>query len=251
MTYNPFSLEGKIILVTGASSGIGRSTAIECSKMGATLIITARNEQRLKETYDLLSESGQGEHKMILADLSNPGGIDKLVEQLPRLDGLVNNAGINKLLPIQFINANSFEEVININAIVPVFLIQKIYKKKKFNRGASIVFTSSIAGVFRVTPGNAMYSVSKGAINSFMKSVAMEMSVNKIRCNSVNPGMVNTSLASKEVYTQEDVKRDVDTYPLKRYGEPQEIAWGIIYLLSDASSWVTGINLVIDGGVTL
>ena len=167
------------------------------------------------------------------------------------MDGLVNNAGISKLLPIQFINEQDLTNILQVNAIAPILLTQKIYKKKKINRGGSIVFTSSIGGVFRVTPGNAMYGVSKGAINVFMKSSALEMATKGIRCNSVNPGMVNTHLINRGVYTDEDRERDINTYPLKRYGEPEEVAYSIIYLLSDASAWVTGISLVIDGGVTL
>ncbi len=251
MNYNPFSLKGKTILVTGASSGIGRATAIECAKMGARLILTARNEERLKQTLQSL-EAIEGEgHQMILADLSDSGEIDKLVNGIPQLDGLVNNAGISKLLPIQFINEQDLTNILQVNAIAPILLTQKIYKKKKINRGGSIVFTSSIGGVFRVTPGNAMYGVSKGAINVFMKSSALEMATKGIRCNSVNPGMVNTHLINRGVYTDEDRERDINTYPLKRYGEPEEVAYSIIYLLSDASAWVTGISLVIDGGVTL
>lgn len=131
MNYNPFSLKGKTILVTGASSGIGRATAIECAKMGARLILTARNEERLKQTLQSL-EAIEGEgHQMILADLSDSGEIDKLVNGIPQLDGLVNNAGISKLLPIQFINEQDLTNILQVNAIAPILLTQKYIRKRK------------------------------------------------------------------------------------------------------------------------
>jgi NAD(P)-dependent dehydrogenase (short-subunit alcohol dehydrogenase family) len=248
MSYNPYSLEGKTILITGASSGIGRITAIECSKLGAKIIITARNEERLNETFMQLHGEG---HQQIIADLTVKEKLEYLAESLPQLDGLVNNAGINKLLPIQFINEIDFENIFKINTTAPVFLMQRLFKKKKFNKNASIVITSSIGGVFSVTPANAMYGMSKNAISSFMKFVALEMSVKGIRCNCVNPGMIETPLIDKPVLTLEDREKDIAKYPLKRYGKPTDVAFGIIYLLSDASSWVTGTSLVIDGGITI
>ncbi|GHT77571.1 3-oxoacyl-ACP reductase [Bacteroidia bacterium] len=248
MSYNPYSLEGKTILITGASSGIGQTTAIECSKLGAKVIITARNEKRLNETF--LQLHGEG-HQQIIADLTVREDLDYLIENITQLDGLVNNAGINKILPVQFINENDFENILKINTIAPVFLMQRLFKKKKFNRNASIVITSSIGGVFSITPANAMYGMSKSAISSFMKFTALEMSIKGIRCNCVNPGMIETPLIDKAVLTTEDRERDIAKYPLKRYGKPTDVAFGIIYLLSDASSWVTGTSLVIDGGITI
>jgi NAD(P)-dependent dehydrogenase (short-subunit alcohol dehydrogenase family) len=248
MNYNPFSLVGKTILITGASSGIGRTTAIECSKMGATIIITARNEERLNETFERLEGEG---HQKIIADLTVMDDIDGLVNTIPLLDGLVNNAGTIKTLPVQFINEDDLNAILNANTIAPVFLTQRLYKKKKFNKSASIVFTSSIGGVYKATPGNSMYGMSKSALNSFMKTAALEFASRGIRCNSVNPGMVETPLINRGTYSQEDKEKDIARYPLKRYGQPQDVAYGIIYLLSDASSWVTGTSLVIDGGVTV
>ena len=248
MSYNPFSLEGKTVLVTGASSGIGQATAIECSKMGATLIITARNEERLNETFALLEGNG---HQHIIADVTVMDDIDRLVNTIPQLDGLVNNAGIIKTLPVQFINENDLNTIFKTNTIAPVFLTQRLYKKKKFNKSASIVFTSSLGGVFAISIGNTMYGMSKSALNSFMKFAALEFASRGIRCNSVNPGMVETPLINRGTYSQEDKEKNIARYPLKRYGQPQDVAYGIIYLLSDASSWVTGTSLIIDGGVTI
>jgi len=245
--FNPFSLENKTILITGASSGIGQATAIECSKMGANVIITARNEERLEKTFTQLKGNGHEKH---LADLTVNEEIDKLVEKISKLDGLVNNAGIGKLLPIQFINEEELTKTLKINTIAPFLLTQKLYKKKKFNNNASIVFTSSVAGNFCITPGNTAYGMSKSALNAFMEYAAMEMGVQGIRCNCINPGRVETPLINDGTLSEEDRLKDIEKYPLKRYGKPEEIAYGIIYLLSNASSFMTGTSLVIDGGLT-
>jgi len=245
--FNPFSLEKKTVLITGASSGIGRATALECSKMGAKVIITARNEERLDETFNQLTGNGHEKH---CADLALNEEIDELVEKISKLDGLVNNAGIGRLLPIQFINEEELTKTLKINTIAPFMLTQKLYKKKKFNKNASIVFTSSVAGNFCITPGNTAYGMSKSALNAFMEYAALEMGSKGIRCNCVNPGRVETPLINNETISEEDRLRDIEKYPLKRYGKPEEIAYGIIYLLSKASSFMTGTSLVIDGGLT-
>jgi NAD(P)-dependent dehydrogenase (short-subunit alcohol dehydrogenase family) len=212
------------------------------------VIITARNEERLNETLELLEGDG---HQKVIADLTIMDNIDMLVNSVPQLDGLVNNAGISKLLPVQFLNEDDLSRVLKINTITPVFLTQRLYKKKRFNRNASIVFTSSIGGVFTVTPGSTMYGMSKGALNVFMKYAALEMSQKGIRCNCVNPGMIETELMNKDTYTEEERAKNIVKYPLKRFGQPKEVAFGIVYLLSNASAWVTGSSLVIDGGFTL
>ncbi len=251
MSYNPFSLENKTILVTGASSGIGRCTAIECSKMGATVIVTGRNETRLKETFDALDISLGQSHQMVIADLSGTESIHAFADSLPHLDGVSLNAGIVKTLPVKFINEESLSEVLNVNMIGPVLLTQRLLKKKKLTKGGSVVFTSSIGGVMISTVGNTMYGISKGGLNAFMKGLALEMAANGIRSNSVNPGFVATSILSVGTISEEQLKENMKHYPLGRFGEPKDIAHAIIYLLSDASSWVTGHTLVIDGGVTL
>ena len=249
MNYNPYSLEEKTILITGASSGIGQTTAIECSKMGAKLILTARNEERLNETYVLLAGEG---HEKITADLTSEEDMNNLVNSVSKLDGLVNNAGISKMLPIQFINKENLNSVFKTNTLAPVYLTQFLYKKKKFNKGASIVFTSTIGGITIFTHGHSIYGMSKAAINSFMKFAAIEFAARKIRCNCVNPGMIETPLIHSEgALSSEDLQKDATLYPLKRYGQPNDVAFGIIYLLSNASSWVTGINLIIDGGISV
>lgn len=246
MSYNPFSLEGKTILVTGAAGGIGRATAVECAKMGARLVMTDINEDGMLATLSLLEGEG---HVCHVANLTDQACLDELVNSLPALDGFVSNAGITKPTPVKFIKPEDMERIMGINTLAPIYLTQRLCRKKKFNDGASIVFTVSIGGVFTTAPGNAMYGASKGALQVFMKNVALEMAP-RIRCNSVNPGMVNTNLAGR-AYSEEDKAKDLLTYPLRRYGEPRDVALAIVYLLSDASAWVTGHALIIDGGKTL
>lgn len=245
--YNPFSLEGKTILVTGASSGIGRTTAIECSKLGAHVVITGRNTERLQETFKLLEGSG---HMQILADLTDTESLEHLVNEMPQLDGLVNNAGIGYNKPVTFIKSSDLDAMFGTNTYAPVMLTKLAMKKKKINKGGSIVFTSSIAALVE-NMGNAVYSMSKAAIMSFAKTCALEFADKGIRVNSVHPGMVETKLIHGGAISEDDMQKDMQNYPLKRYGQPEEIAWSVIYLLSDASAWVTGTQSVIDGGVHL
>lgn len=251
INYNPYSLKGKTILVTGASSGIGRTTAIECSKMGATVIITARNVERLQETFDVLDQSFEQNHQQVIADLSTEEAVYRLADNMSDLDGVSLNAGIVKTLPIKFINGEELNEVLNVNMTCPVLLAQRLVKKKKLHRGSSVVFTSSIGGVMISTMGNTMYGISKGGLNAFMKGLALEMASNGIRSNSVNPGFVATNILSAGIISDEQLKDNMAKYPLGRFGKPEDIAHAIIYLLSDASSWVTGHTLVVDGGMIL
>lgn len=248
-SYNPFSLEGKTILVTGAAGGIGRATAIECANLGASLILTDINEEGLKATLEQLSNKEK--HCYVVANLTVDEEIDKLVGEIDKLDGFVSNAGVTKPALVKFINREDLDRIMSINAMAPMFLTQRLLKKKKLAKGSSIVFTVSIGGVYTTAIANAMYGSSKGALQVFMKNVALESAANGIRCNSVNPGMINTGLLKPGTYSEEDRKRDMQTYPMKRYGEPREVALGIVYLLSDASSFVTGHSLIIDGGKTL
>lgn len=248
--YNPFSIEGKNILVTGASSGIGRAIAIECSRMGANIIITARNRERLNETFLMMETSLN--HKMIEADLSDVEAIDNLVEKIPyKLDGVVHCAGFTIIKPFQLFKDEDINGIMDVNFYAPLFLTRNLIKKKLINKDASIVFISSISGVFVLSYGGSLYSASKGAINGLVKGIALELATKSIRVNSVNPGMVDTNILSKGIITEEQLKEDAKKYPLRRYGKPEEIAHGVIYLLSEASKWVTGSNLVIDGGYTL
>ena len=248
VSYNPFSLDGKTILVTGASSGIGQETAIQCSKMGARVVITARNEERLKETFDSLEGD---EHILFLAELTNQSQVESLVSQLPTLHGVVLCAGKGMTLPFPFCTREKYDDIFNVNFFAPIELLRLLVKKKKLAQDSSVVFVSSIGGVESFSLGNGVYGASKAALNSTMRFCARELATKKIRVNCVNPGMVNTKLIQGGIITDEQHKLDMEKYPLKRYGEPEDIAYGIIYLLSNASSWVTGHSLIIDGGVTI
>lgn len=248
MGYNPFSLEGKTILVTGASSGIGRAVAIECSRMGAHLVITGRNQERLNETLSCLEGNN---HEMRICDLNDSDSILKMVEDLPVIQGLVNNAGFTQLQPLKFIDEEVFKRLLQVDTIAPIILLKNLIKKKKISSGGSIVFTSSLAGIARVSPGNSMYASCKGAVSAFVRGAARELADKNIRVNAVCPAMVETEILSSSTISQDQLEKDKLRYPLKRYGKPEEIAWAMIYLLSDASSWVTGTNMVLDGGVLL
>jgi len=248
MNYNPFSLAGKTILVTGASSGIGKAIAIECSKMGAKTIISGRKKERLDDTFSLLQGEG---HKLILADFQEEEGVNSIVNNLETIDGVVHCAGIAKPLPFQFINDSVLSEVLKVNFMAPALLSQQIVKGKKLNRNGSIVFISSISGILCSFVGGAVYSASKGAINGLVKGMALDLAPKGIRVNSILPGMIDTNFLKDGIITQEQLDQDKKRYPLGRYGRPEEVAYAVTYLLSDASIWMTGSNIVIDGGYTL
>lgn len=250
--YNPFSLENKTILVTGASSGIGRAIALECAKLGANLVINGRNTERLKATYTALDTSFGQQHQMIVADLTTQDGLDHLISQKILFDGVSSNAGIvtgNK--PIKFIEEDDLLNVIHTNTVSHILLAKLLFKKKLLNKNASYVFTASIGGTVSHGPGNTIYGVSKSGIDSFMKYAAIEFAARGIRCNSVCPGMIETPMINLDALTDEDKAKDAEKYLLKRYGKPEEVAHLHAFLLSDASSYITGDSIVIDGGYTV
>lgn len=247
--YNPFSLDGKTILVTGASSGIGRAVAIECAAMGAQVIITARNEERLKETAAMMERSDSV--RILTAELCDLDSLKQLVDQLPLLDGMVLCAGINETVPVQFCTPKKFTKMFNIDFFAPAELVRLIQKSKKINAGGSIVTISSAGGNFAINIGNGMYGAAKSALSTWCKFLAQEMAVRKIRVNTICPGMVNTPMIASGTISDEQLALDREKYLLKRFGDPQEIALACIYFLSDASSWVTGTDFLIDGGYNL
>ena len=247
--YNPFSLKDKTIFVSGASSGIGKSVALCCSRMTARLCITGRNAERLNETF--ISLDGEG-HMQITGDLNSDIDLNTIAEELPDLDGIVHCAGISRPLPFQYADRDALKEVMETNFSSHACLTQLLLKKKKINKGSSIVFISSVSGVYCSSVGGSIYSASKGAINGLVKGMALDLAPKNIRVNSVNPGMIDdTEIYSQGTITAEQLKEDTERYPLRRYGKPEEVAYAVIYLLSDASQWVTGSNLLIDGGYTL
>ena len=242
--FNPFTLEGKTILVTGASSGIGRGIAIACSKMGASVIVNGRNEERLNET--LLQMSGENNQKAV-ADLSDTAKISSMVAELPKLDGIVHCAGIGQRVLCKQLQESDLDNMMDVNFTAPVMLQTELLKQKKINKAASIVIIASIAAE-SPTIGNAMYCASKGAIISYANCLSIELAPRLIRVNCISPAMVWTDLIFKGGITEDQLKEDEKRYPLKRYGTPEDIANLSIYLLSDASSWMTGSNIKLTGG---
>ena len=240
---NPFTLQGKIILVTGASSGIGRGIAVACSNMGARIVLTARNLERLQETYSQMEGEG---HQIIPADLTNEADRNHLVVELPPLDGLVQCAGVMNRVPGKLIGKQDIDSVFFPNIEAPMMLQALLLQERKIKKEASIVYVASIAARSAVA-GNALYSASKAALISYAKCLALELAPRKIRVNCICPAMVWTDLALVGA-TKEELEADQLKYPLKRYGTPEDIANLAIYLLSDASSWMTGSCVEITGG---
>ncbi len=241
---NPFSLEGKTIMVTGASSGIGRGIAVTCSKMGAVVIINGRNTQKLHET--LLQMEGEN-HLVMAGDLTDLETLVSFVGNLPKLDGIVHCAGIGQRIPCKDVRPDDVDCVMDINFKVPVILQAELLRQKKMNKGASVIFIASIAS-WSPSMGNSVYSASKGAIISYANCLALELAPRKIRVNCISPAMVWTDLVLKDGIDEEQLKEDENKYPLKRYGQPDDIANLTVYMLSDASTWMTGSNVKISGG---
>ena len=248
---NPFSLEGKTILVTGASSGIGRGIAIACADIGARLILNGRNRERLEDTCAQLSGEG---HQILVGDLSKQEEIERISKEVPELQGWVNSAGIPTISPIKYFTRANVEEVYNVNSVSTMLLLAQLLKNRKLKKGASVVLISSISGVYVGSVGDTAYCASKGAVNGFLKGAALELAPQGIRINSINPGLVPTeilALSNEKAGDNHHQEIMMSKYPMKRFGTPEDIANGAIYLLSDAASWVTGQALAIDGGYTL
>lgn len=244
MNYNPFSLEGKTILITGASSGIGKGIAISCSKMGAKVVLNGRNQMKLEATFVQMEE---GEHQIVVADLTDKDAVDKMIIQLPMLDGVVHCAGIGQRVLCKLATEHDVDSVMDANFKGPVLLQTELLKHKKLNKSASVIFIASISS-WSPSIGNAFYSASKGAIISYANCLALELAPRKIRVNCISPAMVWTDLILQEGVDEDQLKEDESKYPLKRYGTPDDIANLAIYMLSDASTWMTGSNVKISGG---
>lgn len=240
-----FSLQGKTILITGASSGIGKQSVIDLSKAGALLVITGRNEERLKETFDALDGEG---HIQFTADLLDFDSFGTLVENLPLLNGIVHSAGITGHLPAKFIGANDISEVMRINYMAPVLLTAALLRKKKVAANASIVFLSSITTKYPYY-GGALYGSSKAAIEAYSRVLSIELAAKGIRSNCVSPSFVRTPMVDDagKTISNEVLEKFEKMMPLG-FGEPSDVSNAILYLLSDASKWVTGSNMVLGGG---
>jgi NAD(P)-dependent dehydrogenase (short-subunit alcohol dehydrogenase family) len=243
---NPFDLSGKKILVTGASSGIGYETCLAIVKQGGTFIAIARRQDFLEK---LVEECGS-ENSFIAADLSKMEDIKTTVDSIENIDGIVHSAGVVSLAPVKFYSEELMNEMRAINFDSIAYLVNLIFKKKKINKGSSIVLVSSIAGLFGMK-GNGIYAASKGALIAISKVWANEFSTSKTRVNCVSPGMVKTEITSKSIedLSLEVIQQDEKKYPLG-YGDPVQVANPIVFLLSEASSWITGQNIVLDGGRT-
>jgi NAD(P)-dependent dehydrogenase (short-subunit alcohol dehydrogenase family) len=240
---NLFDIKNKNILITGASSGIGREIAINLNTLGANVIITGRNDQRLNETKDYLVYSPIESYS---CDLSKEDEIKKLVTSLPQLDGVVFCAGVVEYYPIKFINTEKINNIFSVNLNSQILLTQQLIKNKKLKPNGSLVYISSIASKIGVA-GTALYAASKAGLNGFVKVTASELSGQKIRANSICPGIIQTPMTEKAQNVNDDLGKD---YPLG-LGEMIDVVGPCIFLLSNASKWITGTELILDGGLTL
>ncbi|MEA3504169.1 MAG: SDR family oxidoreductase [Bacteroidota bacterium] len=240
-----FTLNGKIILITGASSGIGKQTALTCSQQGATLIITGRDQNRLEETLKLLHGSG---HQKIVADLTNEEAIKQLIGEIPKVDGVVHSAGITAHMPARFIKKKNVDQLFKINFEAPVLLTAALLAKKKINKGGSVVFMSSIASKYPFF-GGALYSSSKSAIEAYSKTLALELAPKKIRANCLQPSFVKGPMVdgAEQTVSAEVMEKFEKMLPLG-FGEPDDVANTIVFFLSEASKWITGSTLTLGGG---
>ncbi len=242
--FNPFSLKDKTILVTGASSGIGQAIAVSVSKMGANVIINGRNMAKLEKTLSLMA----GENNIIIAgDLTKNEDITRLANDVPQVDGIVHCAGIGHRMPAKMLSENDIETVMKANFNSAVLLQAALLTKKKVKKDSSIVFIASKAADYP-SPGNAVYSASKGALISYARCLAVELALRGIRVNCICPAMVWTDLIMQNEVTLEQLQESEKSYPLKRYGKPEDVAYLAIYLLSDASSWMTNSCIDLTGG---
>lgn len=242
--FNPFTLQGKTILVTGASSGIGKAIAIACSKMGANVIVNGRNIQKLEATMAAMEGTG---NITLPADLTKLEDMSNLISQLPKLDGVVHCAGIGHRQPAKLLTESEIDRVMNTNFKASVLLQTELMKGKKLNKDGSVVFIASAAPQMP-SFGNAAYTASKAAIIGYAKCLALELAPRGIRVNCICPAMIWTDLIMQEGVGKEELEQAQQKYPLKRYGQPEDVANLAIYLLSDASRWMTNSCIDITGG---
>ncbi|UKB79334.1 SDR family NAD(P)-dependent oxidoreductase [Chryseobacterium sp. MEBOG07] len=245
-----FSLKNKIILITGASSGIGRSCSVECSRSGADLILVGRNHEELMKTVSMLDPETKVE--VITEDITQSENLEGIIADkvsiLGKISGFIHCAGIEKTLPLKKHNTQLYQDIFAVNVIAGLEIAKILSLKKYKDETSSFVFISSVAGMVGEA-GKAAYSASKGAVISGARSLAMELSRSNIRVNSISPAMVNTPILEKMF---EDIGEEASSEIIKKHplgiGDPKDVANACIFLLSDASRWVTGTNLVIDGG---
>lgn len=249
--FNPFSLKGKKVVITGASSGIGRQCAIDCSRMGATIVMVARNQDRLQETYRHLAGEG---HVIFSVDLTVREQMGELCSQIllktGKIDGLVHCAGISTTLPLKLMNNGKIEDLFKTNVYSAIELTRELSKLKFMNSRGSIVFLSSVMGCVGES-GKFLYSMTKGALIAASRSLACEFAKREIRVNCISPGAILTPINESLPHMADPEQRKLlEDKHLFGLGRTSDISSGCIYLLSDASRWLTGQNLIIDGGYT-
>lgn len=251
--YNPFSLSGKILIITGASSGIGRQCAIDCSKMGATVVLVARNEERLKET---LAEMDRPEiHCYYSLDLGNSVELTSIVKEIVmkkgKISGLLNCAGMSTVTPLKMITEGLFDTIFRINVFSALNLTKEVCRMGNYSKdGCSVVFFSSIMGCVG-EKGKVLYSATKGALIAATRSLACELSPKGIRVNAISPGAIVTPINMNQPYMADpEMRKILEGKHLLGLGKVTDISQACIFLLSDASRWITGQNIVIDGGYT-
>ncbi|WP_340394761.1 SDR family oxidoreductase [Paenibacillus sp. FSL E2-0177] len=251
---NPYSLEGKSIVVFGASSGIGQVTAQFLSTLGARLILTGRSKDKLIDTLQNMENTK--DHLVKTLDLQYPDRVRDWLKEVvqetgTKLDGMVYSAGIHYFTPLRSINHDHMQQMLNININSVIQLLGSFSNRNITNDNSSVVLLSSISAIAG-EKGAAGYSAAKGAINSIVKSAAVELAQRQIRVNSIMPGIVETEMSKKiENSLGEATFAQVKNKHLLGIGKPEDIAFCIGYLLAPASRWVTGTNMVIDGGYTL
>jgi short-subunit dehydrogenase len=248
-----FSLNGKTIIITGASSGIGRQCAILASQLGARVILAARNLEKLEYTKSLMERSD--EHFICVMDLMNfeqvENIVSKTVQPLGKINGIIHAAGISTTLPLRNCTHTKMDDYFNTNVYGSVNL-SRLLTKPVFltENGSSIVFITSVMGVVGEV-GKTIYSLTKGALIAGTKSMALELAPKKIRVNCVSPGVVITPMSNNAVYSQDEtsLEKIKSNHPLG-FGNPNDVAYACLFLMSDASRWITGSNMIVDGGYT-
>ncbi|MCX7548871.1 SDR family NAD(P)-dependent oxidoreductase [Xanthomarina sp. F1114] len=245
---NPFTLKGKTVLITGASSGIGEATAIACDQLGARLLILGRNEERLLGTLKKLSAN---DHRTLTIDLTDFESLEKeipvFLKEVNSIEGIVHAAGITSTYPFKLFKPTQLDTILKVN-VQTAFYLTKLVLTKLNKQGASIIFISSIMASVG-EKAKTMYAMSKGAVSAGAKSLAIEYASRNVRVNSIAPGIVNTPMTANATYKKNETlhAETLAQYPLG-FGNPEDIAYSCVYLLSDASKWVTGTEIVIDGG---
>jgi NAD(P)-dependent dehydrogenase (short-subunit alcohol dehydrogenase family) len=244
---NAFDLKDKTVFVTGASSGLGMQTAITASEYGARVVITGRNTERLDRTFQLLKGEG---HLQLIADLTVQADIDRLVGQLPLLNGVVYSTGISDILPARFISKKVIAETFGISFDASVLLTAGILGKKKLVKGnSSIVFISSLS-TRHAFIGGAMYIAAKAALEAYSRVLAQELAPKGTRVNCIAPAFVRTPMLDETaVKSSRAVVEKLERLQLLGFGDPVDVANAIIFFLSDASKWISATSLVLGGGL--